>query len=366
MAFLIPLILWNSLPLAFSQSPPGDIKWRTGKQLDDSNQLALSAWWTDAPIRDRITTFSIHQQFGCFLDRRIDPTLKINTGIDNGTTEQFLWRVAAQQGLGVCRLEDFYYFGPLPTAAKLPIAWNELKTETHQSRKSFKVAWNKQQAIQTTAIVQPKSLLQQLAADNHFEIQNLDALPHDVWSGFQLPPTTLEGRVAIILVGFDKWFTRSPDGTSIEIVDFPEILKGTTLFEGLDDARSAVKNLRRKNPELKISFKGKTRMSASGDPTDLARLRKEMVDAQIPRIDPNSISVFSLKKTRAPRIAILQRIAEQTKHPLTLPSPQPRALLELVEIDVQDASLREIIQAVLKESNLKFDLAPGKLTISAK
>jgi hypothetical protein len=54
----------------FSQKP---VKWLIGRELDQNNQLAISASWTDAPLRERLAAFSRQQRTGILLDSRVDP-----------------------------------------------------------------------------------------------------------------------------------------------------------------------------------------------------------------------------------------------------------------------------------------------------
>lgn len=347
---------------ASAQVVTPDTDWKTGRKILAANELAVSVSWSNAPIRSRLQSFSGTQKLAFFLDRRIDPSLKINTRIRNGTTEQFLWQLASEQGIGVCRIEDFYYFGPTDTTEKLPLAIEALKQESTTRGKAFRKQWSKRRPIQTTEIIQPKQLLSRLAIENGFSIDNLDALPHDVWSRIALPSTTLEGRVAIVLAGFNKWFVRSEDGTSIEIIDFPRIESMKISIPTSGNARVIVKNLKQQFPDRLLSAKGKTRLNVTGTPAQIATVWQKVVESQPPIRNPTGMTPFSLT-VRALRINILEKIVADTDRKLIVPIPAPKTLTEPVDLKVVKVPLSELIDEVLKGTGLKFDMDDDTLTI---
>ena len=94
----------------------------TGKKLDRKSSQAFSFWWRDAELRDRLVAFSKTEDIAVMLDRRVDPGTTINLGIENRTLEQILWQVGSTAKIGVCRIEDCYYFGPVETTMVLPLS----------------------------------------------------------------------------------------------------------------------------------------------------------------------------------------------------------------------------------------------------
>jgi hypothetical protein len=365
---MIAFALPTTLPALCQTSKPSDdefsqrpVKWLIGRELDQNNQLAIAASWTDAPLRERLAAFSRQQRTGIFLDRRVDPSQLINITIARQTPEQFLWQIAEKCDLGICRIENFYYLGPAETAESFPHLWSAMKKASSKFRRSSTVRWTDRQPVQYTSIVQPKQLLNELAEQYEFSITNPDELPHDVWSAFELPEMTLDLRIAILLVGFDKWYERSEDGKKLTIVDFPEVEVGRTEIRDLVDAKKLSTEMKAKFPELRFST-SRTTIKAVGPPSQLAQLQRMLVMNQKAVVNNNDLAPLTLTTT-ASRKAILMKIAEVKGKKFAFQSGTQQALSEQVSVSVKNASVHELIKQVLKGSDLKYELNEIQLKI---
>jgi len=338
--------------------------WHTGKRLDRFNQTSVSGSWTDTPIRDALNSFSKSQKVGLFLDRRIDPSKLVNIAASNISPEGFLWQIAESQQIGVCRVADLYFFGPPKTAACLPTIWGQMESQSGRQRRTFEVQWEKKSPLRTSSVVVVKQLLEQLATEHQFKIENPEVIPHDVWAQFELPPTSLAGRVGIVLAGFDKWFERSKDGKSIRIIDFPKIEIASLKIESLADPRATSEEMKLEFPELKITGTSK-RLTASGPPLQIARLRRALIKSQsVEAAAPDAIR-FKLN-TQAPRGSILATVAHQLNKKLKF-SPEIQQMMQAeIQIQIKDATLNQLLDETLKGTELKYELTDTELVISAK
>ena len=364
----IAILGWPSIASkpASGQDAP-DIKWLTGRKLDEFNQIAISVWWSDAALRDRMMRFSMNHQLAIFLDRRVDPSTIIELAVQDVTKEQFLWSIAKSSNLGVCRIEDFYYFGPVEFAAKLPEVCRQLARSTSRQRKNANVDWSLRRPLKTKSIVEPKQILLDLAEENRFQIENAEVIEHDIWAGFELPNTSLQIRVAILLVGFGKSFERNEDGSVIKIVDFPEIQTREATFGDLDDPRAMAQVLQSKFPGLKINNRGK-RLVASGPPLQIAEVHSLVVAAQKPTGVDSTAKTFTFT-TRAQRGIVLASIAKGANLVLVFDRSNRetiKTLTEPIEVRAVEASLVELIRQTLDGTNLKYDLVERELRITER
>ncbi|MFK7768106.1 MAG: hypothetical protein AB8B55_12855 [Mariniblastus sp.] len=335
-------------------------EWHTGRELDLFNRASVSADWTEAKRRERLLQFAKQQGVAVFFDRRVDPEVLINFGKVNCTMEQFYWAFAADQKLGVCRLGDFYYFGPIQTAHSLPIHWTTLAKQSSRLKKSA-VNWTEKKPIKSETAI-PSELLKDLAERNGFQITNPETIPHDVWAAFELPPTSLDQRVAILLVGFNKWFERSDDGTKITIIELPMVTEGRVEFASIKDAKKVALKLKSQFRSTRIRGTGRT-LTATGLAGELAKVRQRLVDRQVPEQTELSARTWSLKFPRARRISVLKKIAEQTGLELITTEAPDEKLTEAIGLEVKDANLSELIEATLGGSGLKFDLSKKTLRV---
>lgn len=343
------------------------VDWHTGKALEEFNELAISAWWTDVEFRDRIMRFSVNQRRAIFLDRRIDPSQLVSLSLKNVTSERFLWSAAQQCGAGVCRIEDFYYIGPHETVSVLPAVCDQIRKTTSQKRRASMVDWTKRATLVISGPTEPKQILATLAQENNFRINNIEAVPHDLWAEFELPRTSLQIRVAILLAGFNKSFERNADGTEINIVDMPTVNKTEVTYRNLDDVSKLAQQLRPKYPNLKISVKSK-RLVASGEPSSIEKLGFELTTSQIPIVSANAQQVYTLRQ-RSSRGSILATAAQIIKSKLTFDrsdSGISDSLREQFEINAVDASPEQLINIALQGTDLTYEILSGELRIRRK
>ena len=357
----IPLVV-PSNPICAQQTQSRILQqWHTGRDLDLFNRASVSADWTQAKRRERLLEFAKQQKVAVFVDRRVDPNNLINFGKANCTVEQFYWAFAEDQNLGVCKLDDVYYFGPIQTAIPLRILWESLAKENSRLKKSV-VNWSAKKAIKTASPVIPAAHLNSLALQSGFKITNPEAIPHDVWAGIDLPPMSIDEHVAIFLVGFNKWFERSADGTRLTIVDIPNLTDGRIAFSNVKNAKDVAKQLKSDFTKLRIRRSSKT-ITVTGSVSDLADLRRKLISLQVAEQSELSDRTFSLKIPRAPRINVLKKLTEQTGLKLITDDASQDKLKEAIGLEVKDATLSELVKATLDGSGLKFELSDSDLRI---
>lgn len=337
--------------------------WHTGKRLDRFNRTPISASWADASLKRILNRFSQSQRVAVFLDRRVDPSPTMNITAKNLGAEALLWKIADSQELGMCRVADFYYLGPPETAASLPTLWQQMKAESGRKRKSFEVNWERKSALTTKSVVVVKELLDQLASKHRFEIENPEAVAHDVWGQVELPETSVAGRVGIILVGFGKWFERSQDGKKIRIIDFPSVETADFRTESLQDPAAAAKKMKGLFPNLKISGNRK-RLTASGPPLEVARLRRQLAQSKTIEQATSETKRFSLN-TSASRGAILATVAKQLNLELKFSAQAQATLQQEIRLQIKDATLVELLDETLKGTELKYETTENELVISS-
>ncbi len=366
---LLSGLIWLPATAQQDQNQPAR-EFLTGSELEKQNALAISAWWSEADLDYRLRTFSKTQQVGIFLDRRVDRQLPLALGLKDRTTEQVLWTVADQQNLGICQLSDFYFIGPQETAAKLPIVIDQLTRESIRQRKKYTVDWNQRVEFSMPPVVQPQAILQQLASDHGFQIAGLESLPHDTWARFELPATSLTIAVQTILSGFGKSFQRNATGDQITIVDLPAIdaaKREFTLPVGISSGefKTLADQLERQFTDLQFRYRGK-RLTVTGPPLELAKVRSELVAAQQAKGVETGIKTYTLSPTTEFRGSILKSIGQQTSRQIDFPPAYQGLLNDRITIEAKNNSLEELLFKVLSDTDLEARLAPGRIIVEPK
>lgn len=344
--------------------PDSQVQWHTGRKLNQFNKLPISVWWQAAEFKERLVRFSQTQQIAVFIDRRLDPSTIVDLTMKNVTKEQFFWAVAVNTGTGVSRIEDVYYFGPSSSAAQIGFVCQQHRERTSKHQKQFKVDWRKREPLRFQGAVEPKSLLQDLASSNGFRFENLDSIPHDLWAEFELPKTTLQTRLALLLAGFGKSFERNEDGTVVSIVDFPALSTIELTIRDLENASKFAQQMRPQFPDTTISVRGK-RLKVSGPPTQVATIESHAVAAQVTENVEGGQKVYTFTR-RAARGSILATAAQGKGAVLAYDksnSKLTKLLNEVVEIRVVNADASGLVNMALEGTDLTFEFSGNKLSI---
>jgi len=291
-------------------------KFLTGKKLDRRNLQALSLWWRDAGLRDRLVAFSETQDIAIMLDRRVDPSTIVNLGIENRTVEK---KVARRSS----------------------------------------VKWTIKRPVRTGPIVATKSLIEAIATKHGFTINGLEELPHDLWYSVSLPPTSVLGQIQLMLAGFGKTFEIDPSGKSITIIDFPKLESARRVFR-VAKRPANMKKLTAQFPELRVSYRSKT-ITATGPPKQLALLESALIEQVKSQADQKEN--FTLN-TEAERLTILRTIAQTSKLELVLGEIPLAELSDRIKINVTKITQDELIFETLKGSRFNAKVVEGKLVVS--
>ena len=354
---LAVLIIGIFATTARSQSPSGT-DWIVGKQLDQAILLNISGSWEDATLREQLMSISRRHRIAVFLDRRVDPSTRLDFSAINVTFEQFLWRLADQLDLGVCRFENLYYLGPRETTNQLPMLLDATRDSIREKLDSND--WKKVRANHWRRLATPYDILDRLAKSHDLHWENLETIEHDLWPEVDLPTLSSEAGFGVVLAGMGKWFEVN-NGTTLKLVDFPELKSGTAEISGVENASQFAKAMRKQFPEANVRGAGKS-LTIKSTPEQFAAIKREVVKSQQVVQASLDRQVYDLQTT-AKRISILQHLAKQTNLAIEFDPELGEVLGTRVEISVRRATVDEIIGAVLKDSGLEYRIEAQTLWI---
>ncbi len=360
-------VLSGSSTNVFGQDQKNKIAWLKKGALSEHNSLPISVMWRDAELKDRLMQFSKNQRVAIFLDRRVDPSTIINLTSNNITTEQFLLEIAKQLEIGICQIEDVYYLGPKKTANSLASTSDSLLKAANKFGKRTQLRWKRSGDLRTATVVEPKQLLLQLAKANDIEIDGIDGLPHDLWSGLDLPASSLACRITLLLAGFDKSFQFGGTGKTIEIVDFKAPEQVTQTFGDISDAPAVSKILKKEFKSLKFSTR-RNQISITGSPESVGIAGMRAIESQKPEMITGSTTTFSLT-TRAARGAIFATAAQRSQLKFSYDKNNPvisKALNEPVAIQAVNVSLNGLLEMTVDRSPLTFKVTDSEIVVSLK
>ncbi|WP_148618832.1 STN domain-containing protein [Mariniblastus fucicola] len=329
------------------------------RAFEKSQQLPVSVSWTESPLREQLNTFAAQCRRAIFVDRRVDPTVKLTFDFLDRTTEQTVWELAEANGLGVCRVESLLYVGPKDAAARLPFVIEELekiakRTQPKKSRWTSgrdEIRWSR-----ATTTEEIQEWMEQL---HGFQLDG--EIPHDVWPAADWPSLSLIQQMSLLLVGFDLSFEIEGDGKRIRLKKFPAIETAKLRIRLPRDSKLDLKACQRRFADLKLANSGRS-LSISGPVESIAALEAWMVEQQTVLGDDVVQRTFDLNTT-ARRGDILASVAQQTGRKLTLDGAVGDALTQRISISIKKASLETLLDQCLDGTGLGYRLTKSELRI---
>jgi len=340
------------------QSHPDKPPLLTGKALQQRLKTRISVSWAEAGLADRLRTFAARGQFAIFIDRRIDPSLKINLQQVNVTVEQLLLDAADNVGISMCQIDDLIYIGPTATAQALPVLWEQLARASSVPAKPLEWA----------TLSQPRELLESISRSAGFKIEGIEQVPHDLWDQGSLPALTPSQQVAIITVGFGLWPSMSETAPStLKLARLPSPSVGKLEYvrgrRNVGSSSELKQILKTKFPEVSFQVtRDKVRMS--GDTDKIYAAKAFLIrGSSVEETKPDSKDVRFTLKTSATRLQILNAVARQTGRELQFDPALRGVLAQQVEIECQQITLSELVVQILAGSELESRVTSADIQI---
>lgn len=351
-------------------APAETISWKTGADLTKSLSLPTDVLWEDRSLRDAVRRLAETQGVAIFLDRRIDPDQPLSLSVRNKPIIEVIEAIAEQLNAGVCRVGDVHYIGPAETAKRLPTV-SEIQAEFARGHRAPEVqSLVRSERVQWPMLSTPRDLLRQTADRAGLSWNDLYVhVPHDLWRDYQLPPMRRSDALTLILAGFNLSYRVLPDtgnGLRLEPIPIPEQVRLTRnhAFGGnLSEAAAKIKEF---FPEVEVRVADRELMVAGllEHQQEIARmLRGERVRRTV--TEPGT-RVFSMTQQQVPLGQVIQAIARQLELRVVAGEAIEEELARRVSFSVDKVELNGLLDAILQESDLRYELSDGTLTINRK
>ena len=190
-----------------------------------SPQRTATIHWQRVPLRDALGR--LHTLFAdpVFVDRRIDPNMRVSLDIEAGSAEEVVAAIAAGQGLGVARLGRLVYLGPSVAADQLRAISAARSQEVGRLPADLRGSLTQRQPSDWPRLGEPRGVIAAIIEQRGWRFANAEAIPHDIWAAGSLPPFTLAEQLTVLLIGFDLTFELRPQDRTIQVVPMKVIAK---------------------------------------------------------------------------------------------------------------------------------------------
>jgi hypothetical protein len=335
--------------------------------------------WRDQPVGDALTRLGALYELPLWIDRRVDTNHEIQLSVQNQPLHVVLTRLASDEDRpwGWSTLRTIVYFGPQAGADELATTSEVARQMLATAPAGVRRAWVAPKPWSIPRLAEPRMLLSQTVDEIGVESRDVDVVPHDVWPAREYTAVAPVDRLVLTLIGFDLTARPASDGRQLEVapLDRPMVMmQEYRLSKSLEEiaARLAAEGetiqLQREGSRLvvaahweihqQLKSAGRRRSHSTEGASESPRRRARGEEQR-----------FTLRIQNQPVGRVIAQLAAQLQ--LTVawtpqlddaPSPvQDR----LVSCDVHDATLDELLGAILSPAGLAFDRADDLITIRA-
>jgi hypothetical protein len=295
-----------------------------------SPQRTATIHWQRVPLRDALGRLQALFDDPVFVDRRVDPSMRVTLDIEAGSAEEVVAAIAAGRDLGVARLGRLVYLGPSGAADQLRTIAASRSQEVGRLSADLRASLTKKRPSNWPRLGEPRGVVTAIVEQRGWRLGNADAIPYDLWPAGELPEMTLAEQLTLLLVGFDLTFELRPSDRSIDVVP----LKGVSKPSGVGaTAKRSAAPLNSTHP---------------------------MKDGK---------HVYTLRVKEQPVGAVLKEFSNRLHWAIQIDEESIRAagksLDKRVSFSVENADQEHLLEALLRPAGLDFQLRGEQVRIIA-
>jgi hypothetical protein len=174
--------------------------------------------WQRVPLRDALGRLHALFDDTVFVDRRVDPSMRISLDIEATSAEEVVAAIAAGRDLGEARLGRLVYLGPTVAAGQLRAISAARSQEVGRLSADLRALLTQKQPSDWPRLGEPRRVIAAIIEQRGWRLANQDAIPHDLWAAGSLPPFPLAEQLTVLLIGFDLTFDLRPQDRTIQVV----------------------------------------------------------------------------------------------------------------------------------------------------
>ncbi len=344
------------------------------RRLDQPVTLA----WQGQHLGPALVRLAEVQGLPLWIDRRVNTGATVDLAASDEPLSTVLDRLANvgdADAWGWSTLGQVVYFGPRQTARELATLSTLARQAISQALAARRRIWLTPTAWEFPRLSEPRGLLHEVLAPLDASVRNEGAMPHDLWPARSLPAVAPIDRVVLLLAGFDLAGEPTPDAGAWRLAPINHPVQMTRDYPRTAAGEAAVRSLAEADLEVRVRTQGR-RLQVAARWEDHERLRAAIRGDAVaapaqPREQPSPAGErrFTLTIENKPVGRVLEQLAAQLQltlvwdEQLVAAAPPPREAL--VSCNVREASLDELLEAILAPAGLAFTRDAQTVTIRA-
>jgi len=178
----------------------------------------ISIAWSGSPLREATERLGANQRRTIFVDRRVDPDMRVELTVDAQSWERVLAAIADRTGLRLDWIGPVAYLGPPHLARPLTAVAASRRAAADQLPADARKRWLGRNAMQWEALATPADLVRRLAEHGKADVQRIERVPHDLWPAASFPPLPLVDRLTLVTYGLNLSFEFDRRGKVVRLV----------------------------------------------------------------------------------------------------------------------------------------------------
>ena len=358
-AAVVLVLAWWGVFASAARDSDGPAPWRVAADFERALDQSVHVSWAGVPLREAILTLARSQRVAVLVDRRVDPERRLDLSVEDRPLREVLAVIAEDLQLGVAYVGPVVYLGPARTSARLATVAAVRREEASRLAPRARRTWLAEQSLSWDDLATPRELIQQIAATMGSTTQELRRVPHDLWAGASLPPLPRADQLTLIAAQFELTYQIRDGGRTIAFVDLPERVVLERIYAGGRNPRRLAQRFRKLAPQAEIRIAGPNVVVAAAL-EDHLRLAEDGKVEPLPKSGPRRgrRQLYRLAVAEEPLRRLLEHLAEELSLDITFDEEAiRRAGLSLeggVSVDVQDATIDELLEAILKPAGLRL------------
>ncbi|MCC7473998.1 MAG: STN domain-containing protein [Pirellulales bacterium] len=198
--------------------PPTEQRGSPSASSHSRTRAAVTIHWEGVPLREAIERLHLVYDDPVFLDRRVDPSRKVNLGATVTSAASAIAMLAQGQDWSAANLGPLIYLGPRDSAARVHALAKSNAQVVARLRLQDRRLLDRKDSITWPRLTEPRGLVVDLVARTKWQLADSERIPHDVWAAGQLPEMGFAEQLTVLLAGFDLTFELQPRAHVLRIV----------------------------------------------------------------------------------------------------------------------------------------------------
>ena len=342
-------------------------------QLGQQLEQRVTVAWQGQELGHALQQLAETQRIDVWIDRRVNPSAAVELSVSDQPLREALSGVLTPLGYAASPYHGVLYVGPEQAARELLTLSALARRSFNQAPPSIRAKWLRAEPWSFPRFSEPRALLSELVKGTGAQLRGDEQIPHDLWPARTLPTMTVVDRAVLLLAGFDLTCEISANGRDCRVAAIERPVQISNAYTVTSARATAIDAILKEFTAANATRRG-TRLTLAATVEEHERIREALqgrrAAAEAPtKASPNTTrrdaQRFTLKITNQPVGAVVDQLARQLKLTIDWAAPA-KARNSLISCEVREATLDEMLAAILSAAELTFTRTGDNVTIKGQ